>query len=725
MSLLLRAYRFCLPVRLRTMLPASSRQIVNRWLTRNQVLVKADQAAPYERYFSKNKDKRETVDDWRAVLDMAGESAPAPVYARLSQALRIQGDLNAADTVTRQGIARHPDDPTLAQEFAKLAMAQKDWPTAVERWKVLLSNVSSPPCASVYIGMSQVLRSQRDFNAAHIIVRRGLSTHPHDTNLAKELTKLELISPRILRAQQLETSLSGNTGPSTGDEPWQTFLDEYGDSSLASTYLALSRTYRRIGDIATVDAIIREATLIHPDNAALMEEAAEITKTPLRQPRTGEQSTPSYVLGSEDSFIKSNKLRRNDQFIQTCAFGMQFSHDAAQKEVQWLNDCRLSWIEGGGEDAWLVLNEHDQLEFIETLLEEVIQNVVERIDTRRPLTMGVSSGYDSRTILCFLRRAGITPQTFTFGQVGNLDFDFMSILSKDEALETHLFDTSKIEWNLDVLDQHAPFTQDFPLSPRTPVGAMMDEIAPDRYEVSGWFGALTNGPPKHLLEATWDERVEGICISSDRFNFQSLLPKDQILSFLPQKPFFDRKQISYYEQLGLGYFESQRLRPVDGIRVEFIFPFREPKWVGFWLNRTLEETVGQTVWLRFLHSLGASEYRELENTSGRTRSESRQDMTRFLYGTGDSKALIDLTAIKKVLPTQRSTHFCMFACFANNIHFRRMVDKSVGRLKRREIFQEVFIDKVTRRFEAQESNADKMLNGLIAIDVMSEAEMFD
>ena len=94
----------------------SSQQMVKRKLTRNQLPIKADQAAPYERYFSKDKKKREIVDDWRAVLDMAGESAPAPVYARLSQALRNQGNLNAADTVTRQGIARHPDDLTLVQE---------------------------------------------------------------------------------------------------------------------------------------------------------------------------------------------------------------------------------------------------------------------------------------------------------------------------------------------------------------------------------------------------------------------------------------------------------------------------------------------------------------------------------------------------------------------------------------------------------------------------------
>ena len=366
----------------------------------------------------------------------------------------------------------------------------------------------------------------------------------------------------------------------------------------------------------------------------------------------------------------------------------------------------------------------DKLQFIRNLFEEIIRNVAKRIDPQRPLMMGLSSGYDSRAILSFLRRLGITPDTFTFGQVGNLDFDFVTLLSTREALDTRLFDTSTIEWKLEVLDHNVTRTRDFPISPRVPVGAILDTIAPRRLEINGHLGdSLTS--IRQDLDKSWDKALRVFCKISNRFSFQGLFPYDEITAYLPREPLVDSTSLSYARQLDLGYLEHQRMCPLDSPTVNYVIPCREPRWVGFWLNRTPPETTGQALWLRFLRSLGAREFLEFDNGKGRTRAAALTDTARLLYGTSNTRGQIDLSHVEKVLPSSATIHFCTFACYANNFHFRRMVDSSIERLRRREIFRKEFVDEVIRRFNSRMPNTDNMLNGLVTIDVMAEAQLFD
>ncbi len=100
-------------------------------------------------------------------------------------------------------------------------------------------------------------------------------------------------------------------------------------------------------------------------------------------------------------------------------------------------------------------------------------------------------------------------------------------------------------------------------------------------------------------------------------------------------------------------------------------------------------------------------------------------MAELLYGTESAKGKIDLSSADKVLDSSGTRHFCLFACHSNNAHFRKIVERSMKRLRRRGIFQHAFIDGVTRNFAARVPNSDSMLNGLISIDVMAEAQRFD
>ena len=644
----------------------------------------------------------EAVKRLQQVVHLLAGAVPIRVYCRMSRALRGTGAFDTADSIVRQAISTHGTQLILQQELAEIAMSRQDWAEAVKRWQVALDSAGVGAPMAIYARMSQALRNQNEYQRAEAILRAGLARFPADLNLVRESAELAMSREDWTEALRL----------------WQILFELCGDSAPASAFIGRSTALRARGDFKGAAAIVQQGLSVHSENLKLWRERSLVNQA--ATPHQTSRGSPQRCQPSSrvDSVIRP-KLRTNRRFVQACAFGMHFSHAEAQQELEWANECRASWV-NSGEEEWCGLGEEGRSDFIKRLLEEVIANVVASLE-QRPLTMGVSAGYDSRILLHFFRRGGVTPEVFTFGQVGDQDFDFVSLLNERQRLGVRVFDTSEIEWRLEVLDQYASYTRDFPLSPRVPVGAILDQCAPGRYELNGHLGDSLTGIQQSLHQ-TWDEALRVFCKISNRFNFQQLFPSEQLIALLPKEPLID--SLSFPHQLDLGYLECQRMRPVDGPNVKYILPFRDPRWVGFWLNRLPEETYGQSLWLRFLHSLGAEEFIELNGTRCATRKAALRQTTRFLYAS-KTEQKIDLTTINKAVPSEGTMHFCVFACHANNPHFRRMVDDSVKRLKGRDIFENAFIDDIVCRFISREPGTDRMLNGLVSLDVMAEAGIFD
>ena len=601
-------------------------------------------------------------------------------------------------------------EPGRVREAAEQAMAEENWAEAVTQWKALLALTGDQAPPRAMWSMARALRHLEQFDDAETFVRQCLKSHPKSQQLKREMAELAMARENWPEAVRL----------------YRDFLDASGDDVTPSTYLRLSRAQRGANDMDAAEASLRLGLAQYPDDAKLAHELATVVVAQQRLPDDMAHWAAPKVASARtaESFIKSQQYRNNPKFVQASAYAMNFTLADAEKELRWANECRLSWLEHGEEKTWLALREEEQPYFIEELLLDIMRGVVGRLDKTRPLLMGVSSGYDSRTLLSFLRRLGVTPETFTFGQVGNLDFDYMSMLSDKESLNTRLFDTSEIAWSLDVLDRCADQTQDYPLSPRVPVNAILDGDRPHRLEVNGHLGDSLTGI-RQDMDDSWEKALGIFKTISNRFNFQSLFRTEELDASLPKEPLVDRSAMAYARQLDMGFLEYQRMRPLDGANVNYIFPFREPRWVGFWLNRAPSETLGQSLWIRFLHNLRAREFLELRDGSGRTRSTLLSKISKCLYGTPTAKGRIDLASAGKALPSSRSIHFCLFACYANNPHFRKMVEESLGRLKKREIFDRTFVDGVFRHFNARDPNSDNMLNGLIALDVLAETGRFE
>jgi hypothetical protein len=333
--------------------------------------------------------------------------------------------------------------------------------------------------------------------------------------------------------------------------------------------------------------------------------------------------------------------------------------------------------------------------------------------------MGVSSGYDSRAILLALRRLGIAPSTYTFGQTGSFDFDFAGDLSGRLRLDHAEIDTSKCGWALETFDRYvSTAAQDVVLSPRTVAEKFMDEKLPDRVDLHGYFNGCVTGSLFSDGPATdWNGAVAEFCRKNDVFGYQQHLGVD-CSAFMPAEPLAPEEDFPFGHQLALAYRQIQRIRPVPpGHSTAYAFPMEDRDWMGFWLNRKPEELAGQRRYIRFLRNLRSPEFHDLDGIGD---DRHRQARLRQFYGQAGPAP----GEQRMVKPRKPRDHFCVFACFANNARFREMVGQSLARLRKRNVIKKAFIDKVRQRFADGEQPAGQMLKGLVTTDLVLEAGRF-
>jgi hypothetical protein len=576
---------------------------------------------------------------------------------------------------------------------------------------------------SSIVGRSQLHRTRGDLPKAERVVAWGRLIYPHDISLAIEFA--EIAGDRKDQTEAVKR--------------WRA-VSTFGPKAPPRAWVALARLLRQSGELEAAKSVLQTGLSIHYRQPMLTKELVNLARDARWHPETmgswvenskheaSEAPKKHYLINRAESFIRSQRFRDNARFVQACAFGgMQLCHSKARAAIQWAEACRDDWAntEAAHELSWAERNHEEKANFIGTMFMSVVQNAIERVDQGRKLTLGLSSGYDSRALLYALCKASRSVQFFTFGQAGNSDYDFVSVLSRERSVPVRFFDTSEVEWNLSLLEGSIPHTQNYPVSPITLAAAYMSKLIPGRVELHGNLGdSLTGGPPLATIGHGWQESLPVFCRKSNFFAMQGLFPPAEIASFLPPEPFVSSSRLSYAKQLDFGYLDGQRMRPVNGPLVEYLTPFRNDRWVGFWLNRSAEEVQDRSLWITFLRSLNAPEFPELNCSRSANHAEARKEMMALLYGKDKTPGAIDLSKVGKALPGGRDMHFCVYACYENNASFRDMVHASIGRLRRRGIFENAFIEDVVKHFERKAPNADRMINGLVSLDLMTEAELF-
>lgn len=449
-----------------------------------------------------------------------------------------------------------------------------------------------------------------------------------------------------------------------------------------------------------------------------------LKKKPATAKKPPRRPAPTRRKTARETFLANAPLRDDERFLQLLAFGMTFSHARAKQSLQCFIDCREEWRRSGSDPAWDTLQDEEKDEFILRLLSDIVLDSIRRAAPGRPLTMGLAGGFDSRAILYVLRKAGVPVRTYTWGQIGHFDFDLVRLLAARLQLDTVFMDTSSMEWSLRWFDEAAPKTQDIATWARVLATREMDALVPGRMEVHGYLGAAISGARlPSPLSSQWSAAVRRFCTQNDAYGFQRLLPFDAA-EFLPSQPLLDPDDFHLDSQLDLGYRLPQRIRPVpDPVTASPVLPLEHRRWVGFWLNRGLQDLSGQSRLLRVLRKI-TEEFFELALCSATTRNAIQKERRDVLYGSADRPKLVDLTNPGKVLPRNPGKPFCFLACYRNNESFRRMIGQSIARLRAREVFPKSFVDRVLQRFERGEETADKMLRGLVVVDLVLETERF-
>jgi len=418
------------------------------------------------------------------------------------------------------------------------------------------------------------------------------------------------------------------------------------------------------------------------------------------------------ILGRRGSDIVSDsRLRSNERFLQHLAFGFPFDHAKALETVTLLKTWKSDWTR-------VNLPGDDEHALILRLLTAAVQRVLSGAAADRPITMGISSGYDSRAILFVLRRLGIAPSTYTYGQVGNFDFDFCKELAPRLGVVHAEIDTSKCNWQLETFDRYVSTSaQDVVISPRVIAEKVMNESLPCRIDLHGFLNGGATGSFSGGPATDWSAAIAAFCKRNDAFAFQRHLGVDAS-AFLPRKPLAASQDLPFGQQLAIAYRVFQRIRPVPiGHPTPYVFPIEDCDWMGFWLNRSPAELAGQSRYIQFLRELRAPEFHEFEGMpDARLRSARWRKFYKEAHAAADGS--------KTVLPRHPGSHFCAFACFANNVSFRDMVAQSLVRLRKRNVIKASFIDKVFQLFTSGDILADQMLKGLVTTDLVLEANRF-
>ena len=425
-------------------------------------------------------------------------------------------------------------------------------------------------------------------------------------------------------------------------------------------------------------------------------------------------------------FIISRKLQKNDDFVRFLAFGFLATFERARSSLEWFAQCKLEGQKMLAEDDWLTLSAQETKSKLSDLLRRIILEKLDGLMGDREVTMGLSAGLDSRAIFAHLPNEGDPVVTYTFGHPGTRDFDFMKKLRERESIPNILIDLHQFQWDLEEYQGNMLNTQDYPLHPRVMVETHLKKQYPLRADIHGYDMLLTKTKPG-TGRSNWQESKISFCQNNDTFGLQASIGQDRVARLLPEKPSMSEAVLSFHRQLDLSFRQAQRIRPLDSRAIQYVLPYEDPRWIGFWLSRSSPELADQRLWIEFIKDLKNDVLFDVNNSKAKTRRDLKRDQNALVYGISvpyqkGSRAL-NFLGLKKH-GTSKGRHFHLLSTYRLNKSFHGLVQESINRLKGRNVFQLSFVDGVFTNFKAGDLNAADTLKGLVSTDIMMEMGFF-
>jgi hypothetical protein len=428
-------------------------------------------------------------------------------------------------------------------------------------------------------------------------------------------------------------------------------------------------------------------------------------------------------------FFTPKNLRNKDLFLKFLAFGFIATNERAQTNIEWFSQCKLDGQKFLADGEWLSASPQKINIMLSKLLKQIILEKLVELDNENIVTMGLSSGLDSRAIFSLLPKDRIPAYTYTFGHTGILDFDLMKKLRELNNIEINIFDLYQLNWGLEEYQENVLNTQDYPLHPRVMVESQLKKQYPHRSEVHSYDMHLTTAI-NEKKGASWQQAITLFCQSNNPFKMQEVIGSNQVVVLLPDKPLISDTVLPFNRQLDFSFRQAQRVRPQDSNTTKYALPYEDYRWIGFWLSRPVTDLREQRLWISFIKSLQSNILFDVNNSNAATRQELRKDQIALVYGSHLYsywywRYMLQLFRLKKPEPVNPTQHFHIFSTYNSNESFRNMVQEAIKRLRARCIIYPSFIDNVFQQFQAGHSTAAAMLKGLVSVDILLETEILN
>jgi predicted Zn-dependent protease len=198
-------------------------------------------------------DHSEAVKRWAAVRKAFRGVWQAYVFGAGS--LRALGRPDEAEALLRDGINRFPGEIGCRVEHAKLAEGRKDWPTALQRWKLVSTEFKHPLGV---IGVARALRQMGRFDEAEERLAEGRLNYP---------TLPDFVMEQIYLAQARGTE-------DAELRSWEVLLERFPLESHG--YYGAARRLTEMRKFAEANDVLRRAIARFPQDARPVIEYAEL-----------------------------------------------------------------------------------------------------------------------------------------------------------------------------------------------------------------------------------------------------------------------------------------------------------------------------------------------------------------------------------------------------------------------------------------------------------------
>jgi len=403
---------------------------------------------------------------------------------------------------------------------------------------------------------------------------------------------------------------------------------------------AIVRRRRALGALEGARTLVEAAAASHPDDARLAALAAEVTaELEVAPPGSTRRRSPGAGRGA----AWGDEQRVLADFLY---YGYLPSRDAAEEAAAAYRGLLA-------DDGVAVFDPGDHAS-VHRLLLTVVGDALAAAPSERYL-IGVSSGYDSRTLLGALAEL-VGPErvvAFTTGHPGNADFDLAPIYAAGAVAEHRVYDVNDgLEPSIEAMARQARATPaGMPRALRMPRAARTrgEQGRADAWgeggssaiwslpRLHGFLGGLSGSWLKGRLDADFEASKRAFLLRQARFvkprHHERFFPASyDPAHVLPAEPLLPAAQMSYVDQLNLCYRQHQltrtlsshgysaaELRQLSGAARRgferkgdlLLTPFADPRWQRSMLQVPLERRVGQALLLEVVRERYPSVFPDL------------------------------------------------------------------------------------------------------------------